>query len=641
MANTATNLDQQGGAPEETRGGARFFSRRRAVKSPSEALQPEAAPPPPSGPPPSKRNPMLSAISGFLSFLLVAFAACGGLAFMAVKQVTSPGPLASDKVVYIAPRSALVDSVDIADQLEQESVIDSSLLFKLALLVDGQRGSLKAGEYLFKAHASMRDVIDTMVNSRQILHSVTVPEGLTTDQIIQRIKDSEFLAGDVRDYPREGVLLPETYRVARGMSRNELLKKMQDDQTKLIDQIWNRRATDLPLRSKYEMVTLASIVEKETGKADERSRIAGVFLNRLQKRMRLQSDPTIVYGLVGGKGTLGRGILRSEIDKPTAYNTYLIEGLPPGPIANPGRAALEAVANPSRTKELYFVADGTGGHVFAETLDQHQKNVARWRQIEKDQKDRAAAAATAGAQAPAGAAPVDRLPASDLPSPPPGPPARDQRGELLEPDPSFGGVPTRIQNANRVTGDEIVSTFGGAMIEKSETPPLPPLFGETGLLSIAGHHNFAPRQTAQAKPAPGKPTNGGSLAGFKMGPGVEELGFTVAGAAQRPQLDGPMSDAEDSAPVDQSIVPVSATRRADQKARAARFGASAGDDSLPADDPLPSAATAYTQVQPNPSNTRRIFDASEGTALDPLRNKSWDLNSTKTVPSLTALTQQR
>jgi UPF0755 protein len=157
---------------------------------------------------------------------------------------------------------------------------------------------------------------------------------------------------------------------------------MAIDQKRVMNEIWSRRAPDLPVKTPQDLIILASIVEKETGRADERTRVAGVFINRLGKRMKLQSDPTIVYGLVGGKGTLGRGILRTEIERPTPYNTYVIDGLPPGPITNPGRAALEAVANPSRTKDVYFVADGSGGHVFAETLEQHQRNVTRWRQVE-------------------------------------------------------------------------------------------------------------------------------------------------------------------------------------------------------------------------------------------------------------------
>ncbi len=167
---------------------------------------------------------------------------------------------------------------------------------------------------------------------------------------------------------------------------------MQQAQKRIIQEVWDRRAPDLPLRTPEQLVTLASIVEKETGRADERTRVAAVFVNRLKQRMKLQSDPTIIYGLVGGKGTLGRPILRSEIEQPTPYNTYVIEGLPPGPIANPGRAALEAVANPARTKELYFVADGTGGHSFSESLDQHQRNVSRLRALEQQQRDGATAA---------------------------------------------------------------------------------------------------------------------------------------------------------------------------------------------------------------------------------------------------------
>ncbi len=218
--------------------------------------------------------------------------------------------------------------------------------------------------------------MDTLVEGKAVLHSITMPEGLTSQQIVERLRDNDVLVGDIDEIPKEGALLPDTYKFARGMTRAQLLDRMQQEQARVLREVWARRAADLPVKNPQELVVLASIVEKETGRADERTRVAGVFINRLNRNMRLQSDPTIVYGLVGGKGTLGRGILRSEIDQPTPYNTYSIPGLPPGPITNPGRAAMEAVANPSRTRELYFVADGTGGHVFAETLEQHQRT---WR----------------------------------------------------------------------------------------------------------------------------------------------------------------------------------------------------------------------------------------------------------------------
>jgi UPF0755 protein len=223
-----------------------------------------------------------------------------------------------------------------------------------------------------------------------VQHAITIPEGLTSEQIVQRLLDMDFLAGNIKSIPREGSLLPETYRFPRSTPREQVLQRMQREQRDLVQKAWAGRAPDLPLKSAEDLVTLASIVEKETGRPEERSRVASVFVNRLKQRMRLQSDPTIIYGLVGGKGSLGRPISRSDITQPTPYNTYTIDGLPPGPIANPGRASLEAAANPARTKDLYFVADGTGGHAFSETLDQHQKNVARLRAIE--QGDAASAA---------------------------------------------------------------------------------------------------------------------------------------------------------------------------------------------------------------------------------------------------------
>jgi UPF0755 protein len=229
----------------------------------------------------------------------------------------------------------------------------------------------------------LREVIATIVEGKVVQHAVTIPEGLTSEQIVSRLSDNDIFTGSVTEIPREGTLLPETYKFPRGTSREQVIQRMQQAQKRILAEIWERRSPDLPFRTPEQLVTLASIVEKETGKPDERSRVAAVFLNRLKQKIKLQSDPTIIYGLVGGKGTLGRPIKRSEITQPSPYNTYVIDGLPPGPISNPGRASLEATASPARTRDLYFVADGTGGHAFTETYDQHLKNVARLRASEK------------------------------------------------------------------------------------------------------------------------------------------------------------------------------------------------------------------------------------------------------------------
>ncbi|RUU49744.1 endolytic transglycosylase MltG, partial [Mesorhizobium sp. M2C.T.Ca.TU.002.02.1.1] len=222
----------------------------------------------------------------------------------------------------------------------------------------------------------------------------TIPEGLTVEQALQRVADQEALTGDMpATLPHEGSIATDTLRFTRGATRQQMVDKLIADQKKLVEDVWSHRAPDLPIANIDDFVTLASIVEKETGRSDERSRVAAVFLNRLAKGMRLQSDPTIIYGLFGGKGKpADRPIYQSDLDKQTPYNTYMIKGLPPTPIANPGRAALEAVANPSKTDDLYFVADGNGGHVFAATLEEHNQNVARYRALQKKQADAAAKA---------------------------------------------------------------------------------------------------------------------------------------------------------------------------------------------------------------------------------------------------------
>ncbi len=362
--------------------------RRPRVSLFGRASRPAASGPTPPGPPQPPRKPRrlgLSSISGLLTFVLLgALATVGALAWL-LKELRSPGPLDADKVVMIVRED---DGGSIADQLERAGVIESAMWFNVLTLLDGNRGALKRGEYAFKAGMSMNDIENELVAHHVVRYKLTIPEGLTTEQIVQRLRDDTVLIGDIKEPPREGSLMPDTYYFERGDTRLSVLTRMAKMQTKAVEDVWKGRAPDLPIKSPGEMVTLASIVEKETGKVDERPRVAGVFVNRLEKHMRLESDPTIVYGLALGRGTLGRSITRADLNQSTPYNTYIVDGLPPGPICNPGKAALEAVANPARSKDLYFVADGTGGHVFAETFDQHQKNVAHWRQIEKDVKDK-------------------------------------------------------------------------------------------------------------------------------------------------------------------------------------------------------------------------------------------------------------
>lgn len=381
-------------------------------RSPRAALEPEQLPPPPKRSD-HARNPLVIIGNAIITFIVVVMIGAGGLYVYGKNKLEAPGPLAQDKVVNIPQRAGLDD---IAQILKREGVIeDGWLVFAGGVMALRARTELKPGEYLFQKSASLRDVIGTIVEGKVVQHAVTIPEGLTSEQIVERLSDNPIFTGSIREIPREGTLLPETYKFPRGTPREQVIHRLQQAQKRVLSEIWERRSQDLPIKTPEQLVTLASLVEKETGKPDERTRVAAVFVNRLQKKMRLQSDPTIIYGLVGGKGTLGRPIKRSEITQPSPYNTYVIDGLPPGPIANPGRASLEAAANPARTRDLYFVADGSGGHAFSDNYEVHQKNVGKLRAQEKQlQNDTveppeetppaAAAPATEPAADPAGAA---------------------------------------------------------------------------------------------------------------------------------------------------------------------------------------------------------------------------------------------
>ncbi|MBM3529796.1 MAG: endolytic transglycosylase MltG [Alphaproteobacteria bacterium] len=356
-----------------------------SARSPRGALQPDNVPSPSGRRSKRTRNPIVIAGNALLSLIFIV-TVCAGVAFVIGKQrFELAGPLEADKTVNV-PRGGVRDT---AELLVREGVIDQPYLFIAGATLMKARNDLKYGEYQFKKNASLSDVVETMIEGKVVQHAFTAAEGLTSEQIVQRLLENPVLTGSIKEIPREGTLLPETYRFTRGTSRDELIRRMQQAQRRAVQEIWERRSPDLPIRSPEQFLVLASIVEKETGKPDERTRVAAVFTNRLKQRMKLQSDPTIIYGLVGGKGSLGRPILKSEIEQPTPYNTYVIDGLPPGPIANPGRASLEATANPARTRELFFVADGTGGHAFSDTYDQHLKHVARLRAIEAQARSNA------------------------------------------------------------------------------------------------------------------------------------------------------------------------------------------------------------------------------------------------------------
>jgi UPF0755 protein len=512
--------------------------------TPNSIQPPEPPQLPPRRP---RRGGFLSRISALFTLLVFVFAV-GALGIVYGQGLfNGAGPLSQDKIVVI-PRGS--GTSEIATILEQEGVISSALMFEISNIFS--TGSLKFGEYQFKQNASLKEVRDTLVEGRSIQHSITIPEGLTSEQIVNRIKENEILEGEVRTIPREGVLLPDTYRFGRGFSRSQLLARMEAEQKKALAEIWARRSPDLPLKQAADLVILASIVEKETGRADERTRVAGLFVNRLNRGMRLESDPTIIYGIVGGKGSLGRGILATEIRAPTPYNTYVINGLPPGPIANPGRAALEATANPSKTRDIFFVADGTGGHAFAETLEQHNRNVARWRQIERGE---------------APAAPPSQL-----------------APQIAPPRPRTDLAPQVVPQLN----DRMLAA----------APPKTPDFyvpeAPLGLLVPGGGGLTREQQAEQDRLTLER---GGEVESYPVSPGRRQAmqrGANQVGVGSGAVI-GPGMQGQDY----QNNV----------------------------------SAMAPAEAAPAPRRPR-AFDASEGTAKDPLKNKSFDLNSPKTIPQL-------
>jgi UPF0755 protein len=377
-------------------------------------------------------------VANFLTIAILELVALAGLVSWSKGQYAKPGPLAEAICLKVERGS---NFRVVADNLAQQGAVSYPYIFKVGADYSGRSTKLKAGSYLIDAGASMEAIVDeitgngvstcgTEVNYRigvtaanvvvseldpatnklvevvkfdpattsapaeytsladanDVRLRVTLAEGVTSWQVVDALSRADFLGGEVKDIPAEGSLAPQQYEVDRGEDRTLLLAQMQEVQSQNLATLWAARSEGLPYKTPEEALVMASIVEKETGLASERPRVASVFLNRLAQGMKLQTDPTVIYGLTHGQGALGRGLRQSELRSNTPYNTYVIEGLPPTPIANPGRDSIEAALNPEKTKYLFFVADGSGGHAFAETLAEHNDNVAKWRKIEADQQ---------------------------------------------------------------------------------------------------------------------------------------------------------------------------------------------------------------------------------------------------------------
>lgn len=314
-------------------------------------------------------------------FLILSLSALLGVCLLWIPGgVLAPGPHSQDTTVIIEQGTNLSTTAHV---LAKDGVVKHPWSFMTAVILSGNRRALKAGEYLIPANARPVDIAHILASGRVVVHQLTIPEGLTVVQIMDLVKSVPNLSGDIIRIPEEGGLLPETYSYVRGDSREKLLAQMRGAMTRAIKEVWESRKVDLPIKTPEQLLILASIVEKETGVASERPRVAAVFLNRLKKGMKLQSDPTVIYGLTMGEKPLGRFLTLRDLKHTSAYNTYVIPALPPKPIACPGLKSLQAVVNPADSDDFYFVADGTGGHAFSPSYTGHIENVKEWRKIQK------------------------------------------------------------------------------------------------------------------------------------------------------------------------------------------------------------------------------------------------------------------
>lgn len=315
------------------------------------------------------KKPLYVVTAVFIVVLLITLWDVGGYYF--------PGDLEKPTTLVFAPNSHFSD---IVDSLAENHVIKHSLIFKILMTMSGQSFKVKAGEYAFSPHISEEDVAWMLANGKTVIHHLTVPEGLMTFEVIEMVKKNELLTGEITLDMKEGDLFPETYNYSRGDKRNDIIERMHHSMQKALDEAWQGRADNLPFTTPQQVLILASVVEKETGLVTERQHVASVYINRLKKGMLLQADPTTAYAVTGGKYKLTRPLTRDDLNYKSLYNTYQFPGLPPGPIANPGKAAIIATLHPMQSDDLYFVATGTGGHNFARTPQEHAKNVEKYRE---------------------------------------------------------------------------------------------------------------------------------------------------------------------------------------------------------------------------------------------------------------------
>ncbi len=334
-----------------------------------------------------QRSALIEITNAILTLFIIVILLFGAAFIYMANSFYAKGEFSEDVVFTVKKGEGLGA---ITKDLQRQGLISNSLIFQIAARTQNKERAIKAGEFLLKKNSSMADILRELTEGKPITYSVTIAEGYSSYQVVQRLLENKYLTGEISEIPPEGSLLPDTYIFERGESREKIIQNMQAAFQEELDKVWQNRDADLPIKTKEELVILASLIEKETGIPSERAEVAGVFVNRLKKGMKLQTDPSVIYGITLGREKLGRGLRQSELDRETPYNTYKIDGLPIGPIANPGRESLKAAANPAKTDNLFFVAAGaypSDGHLFATNYEEHRRNVALYREaVAKEEK---------------------------------------------------------------------------------------------------------------------------------------------------------------------------------------------------------------------------------------------------------------